>query len=249
MTNDDFRHFVCIVAGDDPENLIKEYSIQKKVPSYVKYKKEDAPALRQDLIDKAKATPIFDEDEKEELQEYIDFVADMSDENILKTFAEREGNTIDKNGNVISEKNPEGKYNYFQIGKMFSMPFITTAGTESFQSRKKDVDWEKIHLNGGHIYERVWEMVLEKSEPADDVEKQIFENMKDKTTYLNKFGTKENYVLSNTAFWGYAFLSEGTGWIDARDEENQFAWMKAYYDRFIKPLPDDTQLTIFECSK
>jgi hypothetical protein len=73
--------------------------------------------------------------------------------------------------------------------------------------------------------------------------------MKDKETYFKKFETKENYVVSNTAFWGYAFLSEKTGWVDASDTKDQFVWMAEYYNMFIKNLPEDTLLTIYECKK
>jgi hypothetical protein len=73
--------------------------------------------------------------------------------------------------------------------------------------------------------------------------------MKDKETYFKKFETKENYVVSNTAFWGYAFLSEKTGWVDASNTHDQFVWMAEYYNMFIKNLPDDTLLTIYECKK
>lgn len=127
------------------------------------------------------------------------------------------------------------------------MPFLTKDGIECFQARKSDVDWPKIHLNGGHIYERAWEMVMEGSKPEDDYEKQIYENMKDKTAYFEKFENKENYVISSTAFWGYAFLSEITGWQEASSMDDQFTWMRNFYDVFIKNLPDDTLLTIYEC--
>ena len=66
---------------------------------------------------------------------------------------------------------------------------------------------------------------------------------------VHYFVTKENYVISNTAFWGYAFVSEKTGWMDADDAEDQFAWMSTFYDLYIKNLDDDTLLTIFECTK
>ena len=64
-----------------------------------------------------------------------------------------------------------------------------------------------------------------------------------------KFENKENYVISNTAFWGYAFLSDMTGWQDASDTEDQFVWMNNFYNLFIKNLPEDTLLTIYECVK
>ena len=92
-------------------------------------------------------------------------------------------------------------------------------------------------------------MVMEKSLPNDEQEKALFDNMKDKESYLENFKTKENYVVSNTAFWGYAFLSEETGWIDAEDSVNQFSWITEYYDKFIKNLSEDTILTIYECTK
>jgi hypothetical protein len=119
-------------------------------------------------------------------------------------------------------------------------------GREVFQARKGDVDWEQIHLHGGYAYARIWEMVMEKSEPRDDKEKHVFEAMQDKTFYLEKFETKENYITSNTAFWAFAFLSDKTGWMDGSFDD-QFAWMSNFYDVFIKNLSDDTLLTIYEC--
>ena len=92
-------------------------------------------------------------------------------------------------------------------------------------------------------------MVMDASAPDSEYEKTIYENMKDKRAYFEKFVTKENYVISNTAFWGYAFVSEKTGWMDADDAEDQFAWMSTFYDLYIKNLDDDTLLTIFECTK
>jgi hypothetical protein len=67
--------------------------------------------------------------------------------------------------------------------------------------------------------------------------------------YFKKFENKENYVASNTAFWGYAFLSEATGWMDGSDVEDQFEWMKNFYDVFIKNLPENTTITVYECKK
>jgi hypothetical protein len=92
-------------------------------------------------------------------------------------------------------------------------------------------------------------MVMDNSAPNNEDEKVLYDNMKDKTSYFEKFEAKENYITSNTAFWGYAFLSEKTGWIDATDIEDQFAWMSNFYDVFIKNLSEDTKLTIYECTK
>ena len=44
------------------------------------------------------------------------------------------------------------------------------------------------------------EMVVEGSKPENETETLIYENMKNRTAYFQKFGTKENYVISSTAF-------------------------------------------------
>ena len=105
-----------------------------------------------------------------------------------------------------------------------------------------------MHLHGGEIYSRAWEMVMEDSKPENDYEKQIYKNMKARTAYFEKFGTKENYIIVNTAFWGYAFVSKN-GWAELEDEMDQFVWVRNFYPLFIEPLSDDTLLTIYECQK
>ena len=42
MTNDDYQHFVCIVAGENPEKLMEPYDNTKVVEPYVKYYYKDA---------------------------------------------------------------------------------------------------------------------------------------------------------------------------------------------------------------
>ena len=133
------------------------------------------------------------------------------------------------------------------IGKLFSVPFTLKDGTISFSAKKCDIDWDKMHLHNKEIYEAAWDMVMENKTPETDEEKLVYENMKNRTLSFQEFGNKETYVTSNTSFWGYAFLSEETNWIDA-EKYDQFTWMMNFYDTFIKPLPDDTLLTIVECS-
>ena len=50
MTNDDYQHFVCIVASDNPEAIIKEYDKNLKKDPYVKYFYKDAKKLHQNYI-------------------------------------------------------------------------------------------------------------------------------------------------------------------------------------------------------
>lgn len=250
MTKDDYRHYVCIVAGENPSKLMSDYDINKKVEPYIVYKFSDAEKLRETYIDSYQK--MLDETKDEDEIEYIkDTILDLSEMDSTEFFYDISSNYIidNKTGNAMSDVNKNGKWSSCQIGKILSVPFLTIDGREVFQARKKDIDWGKIHGSNGDVYRRAWEMVMDNSEPKDDYEKQIYENMKDKTSYFKKFETKDNYIISNTAFWGYAFLSEETGWQDASDVEDQFMWMANFYNVFIDMLPDDTLLTIYECMK
>lgn len=252
MNNDDYQHFVCIVAGEEPSLLMREYDKNRLGKPKLVYKFKDAKKIKNSFI------KVYENALKEELspeqREYIKLtiqdLAEMDDEEFYEDIVSEGDFEIDEEtGDAYSRRNENGKWSFYNLGKLFSMPFLTKDGREVFQARKKDIDWPHIHLNGGEIYERAWEMVMDASDPRNDYEQTIYENMKDKRSYFEKFETKQNYVTSNTAFWGYAFLSEKTGWIDASNEPNQFAWMSNFYDMFIKNLPDDTLLTIYECKK
>lgn len=250
MTNDDYQHFVCIVAGENPDSLMSEYDKNKVVIPYMVYEYDKIPQLKKKFIDMY--TMALNEGLNDAQQEYVKSMlqdlAEMDNDEFFYELVENDELTIGDDGNAYSSKNKDGKWSFYSIGKIFSIPFYLKDGREVFQAKKSEIDWEHMHLHGGEIYEKAWEMIMEAKEPQNDYEATIYENMKDKQSYFEKFETKENYVASNTAFWGYAFLSDKTGWVDAEEEE-QFEWMKNYYDMFIKPLSDDTLLTIYECKK
>ena len=87
-----------------------------------------------------------------------------------------------------------------------------------------------------------------KKQPKTDEEKIIYENMRNRVEYFRLFETKDNYVMQSTAFWAYAFVDENK-WTELDETTSQFEWVKNFYERFIKPLDDNTLLTIFECKK
>lgn len=249
MNSDDYRHFVAVVAGDNPAEMMLPYDSNKQVEPYVVYKYADAKTIKDKYLAMYQGilngSELSDDEKAEVEQEYNE----MKDESPIEIFYDiTAGYDYDDNtGDAISTKNPNGKWKSFNIGKLFSVPLVTKDGMETYQARKSEVKWELVHLNGQEVYRRAWEMVMEGSKPEGDFEENIYENMKNRTMYFQKFGTKENYVASSTAFWGYAFLSKKTGWVELEDTENQFDWVNNFYDRFIKPLPEDTLITIFEC--
>lgn len=253
MTNEDYQHFVCIVAGNNPDQLMKDFDKNKESTPRIIYKYKDVDKIKKTYINIYENMYInaASTSEKNMIKDAIDDFKTYSNEEFFEILCnENEDYYFDEEtGDIKTNINENGKWSSYKIGKAFSIPFLTKDGREVFQAYKKDIDWEKIHLSGKKVYERVWEMCMENSTPNDDHEKVLFENMKNMTTYFEKFENKNNYVVSNTAFWGYAFLSDINGWLDAENEEDQFAWMSNYYDVFIKNLPEDTLLTIYECRK
>lgn len=245
-----YKHFVCVVAGDDYKSLIKPYDSMDETEYRIVYKLKDAPFLRDKYIELYEAMSQSDELDnryKEDALEALKTAKEQTPEEFFYDF------TIDyeydDEGNAISNKNPMGKYSYYAIGQLFSVPFILNDGKTSFTAKKKDIDWSKMHGNNVEVYEAAWDMVMGDKRPETDEEHIIYDNMKERQNYFESFGDRDTYVASSTAFWGYAFVSEKTGWIDMDDMGHQFTWMSNFYDTFISNLDDNTRLTIIECRK
>lgn len=244
----EYSFFETIVAGENPEELMKPYDSNITVDEYIVYTFKDAHKLKkekeriyQKIIDNniSNGSTIFYQDELNSLK-------NMSDEDAY--FYLTSEYDLDDNNNAVSTKNPNGEYSFYQKGKLFSVPFITYDGVELFQARKKDIDWSKMHLNGQEIYRIAWEMVMEGRKPSNLYEEKIYTNMKERTAYFQSFGNKENYVIHSTAFWAYAFVDKN-GWVELDETTNQFDWVSNFYEKFIEPLDAETLLTIYECKK
>lgn len=171
MNNEDYRHFICIVAGDEPKKLMKEFQ-------GVKFEHYSKPVLL--------------------------------------------GNP------VILGSGKESKLHTF---------------------KKSEVDWEKTHYRNKELFGRIWDLA-NGAEPKTDEDKNLSEMLMDKSYYIDKFGDKDTFVSSNCAFWGYAFLSDITGWMDMTSVDGDlYVWSSNFYDLFIKHLKDDALITIYECTK
>lgn len=251
MAIDQYNHFVAIVAGENPEVLMAPYDKNIETDVRVAYRYADAAILRNHYIKVYEAISssdtIPDGPFKEDAKDKLAIIRNQSPQEFFLDLTDDYPHDINT-GDALTKENPNGKWLSYKMGQLFSVPFVLKDGTESFQARKGDINWELMHGHGKEIYKRAWEMVMEGSEPQGDYETQIYDNMKNRTEYFKKYETKENYVLVNTAFWGYAFVTKN-GWLELEDDMDQFTWVSNFYDSFIDPLPDDTLLTIYECRK
>lgn len=243
------RHFTLVVIGENPEELVKPYDNNIKVEPYKVYEFAKAREYREQYIEFYESllkSKKLTESERESINNAIEYYHSIDDIDFYLDLTK--GQELDpETGDLISDRNPNGKYDVCHIGKNLSMPLINKNGEEVFSARKKDIDWDKIHLANKEVYERTWEMIMEGDKPKNENEEIIYNNMKNRTAYFEFFITKDRYVLSSTAFWGYAVLDQKNGWRELEENMPQVEWVANFYDKFIKKLPNDTLISIYEC--
>jgi hypothetical protein len=245
------RHFTLVVVGDNHAEMVKKYNKNLKVKKHLVYKFEDAEKLYQKklFILNSLINEVKDNDERKEfLTDEYNYYKELD---YLEYYTElTEGLIIDdETGDAYTDKNPDGKYDTARVAGVYALPLIDKNGNETYSCKKGDVDWSRIHLFNTYPYEVAWDTVMGGKEPENDAEKYIYENMKNRTTYFEYYVTKENYVKSSTSFWGYAFLSEETGWLELEDNMSQIEWVSNFYDKFIVPLKEEDIITIYECTR
>lgn len=242
------KHFTAIVVGDNPDKLLEKYS-PKTIEPYVVFEYDKMGEYHQSYIklySELLENKEISDDERDLIAGGLQFFKDIDDHEFFIYLSD--GYEIDpETSNIISNENPNKKFDGCNIGSQLSMPLTDINGYEKFQCRKKDIDWNKVHLGNSETYKRVWEMVMEGDKPKNEIEEQMYENMKNRKNYFNFFQDKDTYVIHNTAFWGFAFLSEATGWIEIGDD--QIKWVKEFYDKFIKDLSEDSLISVYECTR
>lgn len=224
--------------------MIKKYSNTYKVEPYLAYEFSKAKSYHDKHI------KIYEEmlkaNDNDFLRHHLEYLKSIDDIDFFLDITE--GLEIDdETGDAYSTNNPDGKYDTCKIGKNLSLPLVTKDGKEVYSERKGNVDWGKIHLNNKETYEFVWDSIVDGTvTPETDDEKKLYDNMKNRKEYFRNFKDRDTYVNSNTAFWGYAFLSDKTGWVEMGDKD-QFEWVCRFFDTFVKPLDGNTMISVYEC--
>lgn len=252
MAQTNSRFFSVMVVGDEPQKIMEKYGANYEVEPYVKYKYLNAKKYQETAI-KALEKLLAEADKigipphtRESLTERLEALNSLSSFDYYRQLTE--GLYYNEDGDALSSENPNAHWNSCRIGRNFSIPLKLKNGEESYSALSKDVDWEAMRHISKDTYEAAWEMVVEGREPATDVEKQIYEAMKDKTVYFDNFSSKKAYVEYNTAYWNYAYVDK-YGWIDVDSFEGDEAeWIQTFFDRFISNLEPNDLVTIFECS-
>lgn len=246
------KHFTLIIAGDNPEELIKQYDKGLEIGKTTVYRFKDAKKLHEQYIKCYEITLAnIDKSMKDEIKSCKKRLKEIKAMDDIAFYAELTmGYDIDdETGDAYTTENVFGKYDSCKLGKDLSVPLIDKDGNETFSELKKNIDWSKIHMNNRYTYEVVWDMCMDGREPENDEEKALYENMKNRKAYFEYYGDKESYVVSNVAFSGSAFLSEETGWVEIAENESLPKWIAKFYDKYIDRLSDDTRISVYEVTR
>jgi len=248
-----------LVVGDNPDTKAMEFSADKKVEKYVKYKFADAGKMREKQLKSLEAILTSDTIKLSNLQKqvYENLYQSTSEEDDEQFFDNiTYGMEIDEEtGDAYSTVNPKAKYQYqkcydnslVKTGQEseFSNPFTLKNGSKRYSAKKFDIDWNKMHMSNTRVYEAAWELCVEGRDPETELEETIKKNMENRVSYFANFKNKEEYVIHSCAFWCYGIVIDGQYHeLDYRTSDKK--WISEFYERFIKPLPEDILLTIYE---
>lgn len=254
MSDKPSKFFSVMVIGENPQELMAKYSIDRKVEPYIKYRYMDASKYRDRAI--CHLEGLLSQKDGIELPSYLTSLM-KSRLSAIKKQSPFEyyqmitnGLYYNEDGDALSTTNPLGFWKTAHIARNFANPLILKDGSQAYMSYAKDIDFQKMDNLKRDIYERTWDLIMGGAIPESESDKQIVEAMQDKTNYLSSFGTKDNYVRYSTKYWNHAVVNEADGWRDAdilyMGDINE--WIENFHSLIIDKLLPDEKVTIYECT-
>lgn len=254
-----------MVVGDNPDELIKRYDLDRKLEPYVKLKRSQASITQEkhlafiDRILSSKEITLPDRQRDFFKNLYLD-IKDMDEAEYFEYVTA--GCTYDdETGDAITTVNPIARYQHAINPQKrldatneehdFANPFILKPleGEEegeviSYTAKKSEIDWNRMHLYNTNLYKRAWEICVEGDEPKNNQEMIIKKNMGERIDYFNNFDNKEEYILHSCSFWCYGYL-DGNTYKELDYTISDKEWVRTYYDNFVKPLKDDETISLY----
>lgn len=163
------------------------------------------------------------------------------------------GRIVVKDGIEIDEPSFSWGWDADSINKVIS------EGNKTDSAYKKDIDFSKMHRTEEDYNDamRYWELVVEGDTPKNEDEENIIKwSFYKPKFYVERYKDKETYAECRSSFSMWAVVKDGVwyekgkmGMFAMSDETHDEAldWELNFYDRFIKPLSDDTLITVVDC--
>ena len=177
---------------------------------------------------------------------------------------------MDEEGNILSTYNPESKWDWYSVGGRWGGELkikkskVKEYGSDTVdEALKGDIDWaamNSIEPEQRERAKRFWKYyVMEEPYPGTEEEKrdELGFIMYKPEYYLKRYKTIEGYLKSISTWYLRAVLDDDGEWHEvgqmgwfgcsSESEDEDAKWEDEFYDRFIKPLPEDAMLTVIDC--
>jgi len=260
MTKITYR--TILVIGDNHKEIAAKYSADTKVEPYIVHKRSSAKKEQKDhlklietlLTDKRVVLTNSQQDIYKEM--YLD-ISKMKPIEYFEMMTTEYDH--DKDGNAISDVNPNAFYKYERCQQHrldvtgeegdFSDPFPLKDGTKAYSAHFNDIDWEKIHRNPDRmkLNQRVWELVVDDDEPLDEREADLKERMYERIAYFdNNFKSMEEYIIHSSSLWYWGIATEEK-YEEVNYKISDMDWCVNFFDTYLKGLEETNPLiTIYE---
>lgn len=255
---------LVVLKKEDIENSIKDLSILSKV---------DDEEIQNEILDNIdyivnRELEPFDEDgysiylteRVDETEDYKKYYEEYKKEyeardketssfeklRSFEEFCNIDGYQVDEDGKVFYMRNPNAKWDWYEIGGRWSNCIPLKTGGKANIARIEDIDFTPN--------KEKYESYLEYFDDIIAGKPDVF-TMYTPEYYLERYKTRENYALEQSSFSTYAILYDGKwheagemGWfgISSAKPEDEAAWHKNYKD-LIDSMPKDAIAIMVDC--
>lgn len=251
--------YSVMCVGDDPMGIMEKYDMYLTTDTHIKYYFRDSGKYRESAILATEKILENKDKFKDAPGDYIGIMTARLDR--LKNMSDLDyyleltyGMDYDKDYNAITDENDEGMWETIRKlndGDTSFYPLKLKDGKETFSAVNKDIDWKATNMpeDKVELYNLTWDIIVEGKKPTNEREEELLKAMSGKTGYLIRLHTKDRFVKYSTSYSCIAFVDEN-GWHDSGTDfaGDHTEWTINFYDRFIKNLPPDAKITIFECT-
>jgi len=274
-------HFAVLVIGENVEGQLEKFDENLEVDRYVEYTKKELIHNEKKSIEDYKNTT-YGEYLKDPIkyaenctnENHLNYLRDdfpkklnMNDEEIYKMAVKwYNKEDIGPEGEVYSSRNPQSKWDWYQIGGRYAGQIIVKAGVEidypnfswawGEDERKKiteegtatdsalvkDIDFSKMHRTEESYNEalRYWELVVEEDTPKNSKEKDIVRfSFYKPSYYIDRYKNKETFAKCRSSFCLWAVVKDGV-WYE-KGEMGWFAMSDETHDEAV-----DWELNFFD---
>lgn len=274
-------HFSVLVIGDGVEKKLAPYNENIEVEPYERECKCGLYKAEHQACEQARDELGFDNFDdfwakarkrdggKELERKYHERAEVLLEANPDKEKPNPEYEECGGTGTRTTDYNPKSKWDWHEIGGRWRGMLLLKPGCKGYlgrpgifdneperpegvdQARFGDIDWERIQNDDTRKLEleREWDELINPPKDKPSFYKPEY--------YLERFGTKENFVKRLMLFATYAVVTPDGEWHEAGKmgwwgmssdtAEDKEAWDLGYRDKFLKDLSPDTLITVVDC--